>query len=51
MFRKIGHSRIPVYAETLDDPRGMIHIRDILNYMTRFIINSTKPNRNPICFH
>ncbi|WP_273722558.1 hemolysin family protein [Bartonella sp. AU18XJBT] len=41
-FAKIGHSRIPVYAETLDDPRGMIHIRDILNYMTRFIINPTK---------
>ncbi|WP_375666047.1 hemolysin family protein [Bartonella sp. TT121SHDZB] len=41
-FAKIGHSRIPVYAETLDDPRGMIHIRDILNYMIRFIINPTK---------
>ncbi|PIT70786.1 hemolysin family protein [Bartonella tribocorum] len=41
-FAKIGHSRIPVYAETLDDPRGMIHIRDILNYMTRVIINPTK---------
>ncbi|WP_273718228.1 MULTISPECIES: hemolysin family protein [Bartonella] len=41
-FAKIGHSRIPVYAETLDDPRGMIHIRDILNYMTRFIISPTK---------
>ncbi|WP_375624623.1 MULTISPECIES: hemolysin family protein [unclassified Bartonella] len=41
-FAKIGHSRIPVYAETLDDPRGMIHIRDILNYMTRFIVSPTK---------
>ncbi|MBB4076424.1 CBS domain containing-hemolysin-like protein [Bartonella fuyuanensis] len=41
-FAKIGHSRIPVYAETLDDPRGMIHIRDILNYVTYFIINPTK---------
>ncbi|MCZ2328064.1 hemolysin family protein [Bartonella sp. F02] len=41
-FAKIGHSRMPVYAETLDDPRGMIHIRDILNYMTRFIQNSTQ---------
>ncbi|WP_208437765.1 hemolysin family protein [Bartonella taylorii] len=39
-FAKIGHSRVPVYAETLDDPRGMIHLRDILNYITRFIINS-----------
>jgi CBS domain containing-hemolysin-like protein len=34
VFRTAGHSRIPVYAETLDDPRGMIHIRDFLNFMT-----------------
>ncbi len=25
LFEKSGHSRMPVYAETLDDPRGMIH--------------------------
>lgn len=24
-----GHSRLPVYGETLDDPKGMIHIRDV----------------------
>ncbi|WP_455474273.1 hemolysin family protein [Bartonella sp. B30(2025)] len=41
-FAKIGHSRMPVYAETLDDPRGMVHIRDILNYMTHFITKSAK---------
>ncbi|WP_455477159.1 hemolysin family protein [Bartonella sp. B41] len=41
-FAKIGHSRIPVYSETLDDPWGMIHIRDILNYITRFISKSAK---------
>lgn len=34
LFESSGHSRMPVYAETLDDPRGMIHIRDILNYIT-----------------
>ncbi len=34
-FEKSGHSRMPVYAETLDDPRGMVHIRDVLNYITR----------------
>ena len=28
LFRTAGHSRLPVYEETLDDPRGMIHIRD-----------------------
>ncbi len=33
VFRMAGHSRIPVYAETLDDPRGMIHIRDFLGFV------------------
>lgn len=32
VFRDAGHSRLPVYVETLDDPRGMIHIRDFVNY-------------------
>ena len=34
VFRSAGHSRLPVYAESLDDPRGMIHIRDFLNLLT-----------------
>lgn len=29
VFASAGHSRIPVYGETLDDPKGMIHIRDV----------------------
>ncbi len=33
LFRTAGHSRLPVYAETLDDPRGMIHIRDLLVFL------------------
>lgn len=28
LFMSAGHSRLPVYAETLDEPLGMIHIRD-----------------------
>ena len=35
LFEQSGHSRMPVYAETLDDPRGMIHIRDVLAHITR----------------
>lgn len=30
MFQKAGHSRIPVYQGTLDDPRGMVHIKDLM---------------------
>jgi CBS domain containing-hemolysin-like protein len=32
-FRIAGHSRLPVYEETLDDPRGMIHIRDFVVFL------------------
>lgn len=35
LFEKTGHSRMPVYAETLDDPRGMVHIRDVLGHISR----------------
>ncbi len=34
IFEKSGHSRMPVFAETLDDPRGMVHIRDVVNHIT-----------------
>ena len=30
-----GHSRIPVYHETLDDARGMVHIKDVLAWHGR----------------
>ncbi|MBY6242075.1 hemolysin family protein [Methylosinus sp. Sm6] len=33
LFRNAGHSRLPVYFDTLDDPRGMIHIRDFVDYL------------------
>ncbi|RUX09442.1 MULTISPECIES: hemolysin family protein [unclassified Mesorhizobium] len=35
MFEQSGHSRMPVYSETLDDPRGMVHIRDVLAHITK----------------
>ena len=33
LFRAAGHSRLPVYGDTLDDPRGMIHIRDFVVFL------------------
>jgi CBS domain containing-hemolysin-like protein len=33
LFRTAGHSRLPVYGETLDDPKGMVHIRDFLDFL------------------
>jgi len=29
LFQREGHSRVPIYRETLDDVIGMIHIRDL----------------------
>jgi len=34
-FAKAGHSRMPVYRETLDDPIGMAHIKDAMIWITR----------------
>lgn len=34
-FRDSGHSRMPVYRETLDDPVGMVHIKDLMNWLTK----------------
>ena len=33
LFRTAGQSRLPVYGETLDDPRGMVHIRDFVDHI------------------
>ena len=35
LFESSGHSRMPVYAESLDDPRGMVHIKDIIAHVTQ----------------
>lgn len=35
LFRTAGHSRLPVYGETLDDPKGMVHIRDFLDFIAK----------------
>ena len=34
-FENTGHSRLPVYDDTLDDPRGMVLVKDLLLHMTK----------------
>jgi CBS domain containing-hemolysin-like protein len=34
IFEKAAHSRLVVYNDTLDDPIGMVHIRDLMSFMT-----------------
>jgi CBS domain containing-hemolysin-like protein len=33
VFEVAAHSRLVVYDDTLDDPTGMVHIRDLIGYM------------------
>ena len=30
LFREAQHSRLPMYRETLDDPTGLVHVKDVL---------------------
>jgi CBS domain containing-hemolysin-like protein len=44
LFRTAGHSRLPVHGDTLDDPRGMVHIRDFLDHLAA-LAESGRPRR------
>lgn len=50
MFNQAGVSRVPVFNETLDDPRGMIHIKDLFRWLMADAAsdgaNGTKAKRN-----
>ncbi|KIU50400.1 MULTISPECIES: hemolysin family protein [Bradyrhizobium] len=47
LFESAAHSRLVVYNETLDDPEGMVHIRDLLAFMTAKarVTDATKTKR------
>src|SRR5580700_8639236 len=34
VFEVAGHSRLVVFNDTLDDPTGMVHIRDLIAFMS-----------------
>jgi CBS domain containing-hemolysin-like protein len=44
VFASAGHSRLVVYDETLDDAIGMVHIRDLIAFMTARATASAKTN-------
>jgi CBS domain containing-hemolysin-like protein len=33
LFHEAGVSRIPIYRDTLDDPRGIVHIKDVFGWL------------------
>lgn len=41
-FRQVGHSRLPVYEEGLDDIKGFIHIKDALARITEPVTDPEK---------
>ena len=46
VFEKAAHSRLVAYNDTLDDPIGMVHIRDLIAFMTaRAAVDPDKPSR------
>jgi CBS domain containing-hemolysin-like protein len=44
IFESAGHSRMVVYDETLDDAVGMVHIRDLVAFMTARAAAAAKAN-------
>tara|TARA_R110000868_G_scaffold35321_1_gene126768 strand:- start:2333 stop:3379 length:1047 start_codon:yes stop_codon:yes gene_type:complete len=34
LYSEANHSRMPIFRETLDDPIGMVHIKDVVEYLT-----------------
>jgi CBS domain containing-hemolysin-like protein len=47
MFDTSGVSRIPIFHDTLDDPRGMVHVKDLMTYLTRGGSPSADPAAPP----
>ena len=52
LFESAAHSRLVVYNETLDDPEGIVHIRDLLAFMTAraraAVVTSTTKRKKPL---
>ena len=44
VFENASHSRLVVYNDTLDEPVGMVHIRDLLAFMTARAAEGTTPD-------
>ena len=46
VFEKAVHSRLVAYNDTLDGPIGMVHIRDLIAFMTaKATVDAEKPSR------
>lgn len=54
LTREKSHSRLPVFRETLDEPIGMVHIKDVLGWMSAHPNNRSsfdlRTIRRPVLF-
>jgi CBS domain containing-hemolysin-like protein len=56
LFREAQHSRLPVFRDTLDDPTGLVHVKDVLARLHptdghfRFAAGNAASLRRPILF-
>jgi len=51
LFRTAGHSRLPVFDDSLDDPRGMVHIRDFLEFIAGAARKEPSPGASETALH
>ena len=42
LFSECNHSRLPIYKDTLDNPVGMIHIKDLIGVISKDTFEETK---------
>jgi CBS domain containing-hemolysin-like protein len=47
-FRRVGHSRIPVYSDNIDNITGFIHVKDALRRITAEVTDPDKKAETPI---
>ena len=48
IFAEATHSRLPVYRETLDDPIGLVHIKDVVGEIARANGKGPDPEDTPL---
>lgn len=48
MFAEESHSRMPIYRETLDDPVGLVHIKDVVAEIARSNGDKPAPDDQPL---
>ena len=48
VFESAAHSRLAVYNDTLDDPVGMVHLRDLVAYMAEQAAEAEGKRKKPL---